>query len=206
VTTIEEAQKPVLTMLLPVKGLRHDEQGELTADAVKIVTDGMLNLGVSANTQDAKTAIVLEIKKVLCTLNAQYEFLLTQVFESVDNSEPVSKPILESIKEKNRAMRDIISVSRQILKGVSNNTEVTEGVINSSDNTGNLKKTLEAFQNIADGLGSDSAALDAERYSDVKRSFEISVENNKSISTNLALYSFLNVIAVGLLFYIVSAK
>ena len=41
---------------------------------------------------------------------------------------------------------------------------------------------------------------------DEERSFEISEERMKSVSANLALYSFLNVIAVGLLFYIVSTN
>ena len=196
-------------MLLPVKGLRHDGDGELTADAVKIVTDGMANLGISIDKEDSQTAILMEAKQVLCNLNTQYEFLLTTLFTSIRNSEPLSKSLLDSITEKNMAMRDIISVSRQILQGASKDGgKFIEGFVVNSENPVNSanKKTLEGFQTMADNLGSDQAALNSQQYSEIKRNFDISVENNRGISTNLTLYSFLNIVAVGLLFYIVSAK
>jgi hypothetical protein len=206
ITNLKDAQTPIVTMLLPVKGLRHDNEGELTADAVKIVMDGMKNIGISIDTDNAQSAILVETKKVLCNLNAQYEFLLNTVFTSLSNSEPVSKSLLESINEKNTAMRDVISVSRQILQKSNNGEKFIEGFTNNSNNSSTLKKTLEAFQAMSNKLGSDKIALKSEHYSDLKRNYEVSVENNKSVSANLTLYSFLNIVAVGLLFYIVSVK
>jgi len=207
VENLKDAQKPIITMLLPVRGLRHDSQGELTDDAIQIVTDGMKNLGILVETDDAQAAILTETKQVLCILNAQYEFLLAMLFTSIRNSETLSKSLLDSITEKNTAMRDVLSVSRQILlKSSKKGGKMVEGFINNSVSEINLKETLETFQSMSDNFTSDMTSINSQEYSDLKRNYETSLENNKSVSANLALYSFLNIIAVGLLFYIVSAK
>jgi hypothetical protein len=207
VTTLEEAQVPIVTMLLPVKGLRHTEDGELTPDAVKIITDGMKNLGLSIKDEGSLSIILNEIRQVLCKLNAQYNFLLMTLFGFIDSSETIPKSILDSIREKNLAMRDVLSLSRQILKGSKlNENGIIEGYTNVS-NTLNLRNsTLESFEDMTKKLMTDQAAIDKGDYADVKRSFDISVEKIKGVSSNLALYSFLNIVAIGLLFYIVSAK
>jgi len=207
ITNLKDAQKPIITMLLPVKGLRHNSEGELTDDAVQIVIDGMKNLGVSIDSEDAQSAILMEMKHVICNLNAQYEFLLSTMFESIRKSEILSKSLLDSITEKNLAMRNVISVSRQILlKASKNEGKMVEGFTNNSVENATLKNTLEAFQSMSNSLGSDMGAINSQQYSDIKRNYDVSVENNKSVSANLALYSFLNIVAVGLLFYIVSVK
>jgi hypothetical protein len=207
VTDLKGAQKPIITMLLPVKGLRHDNKGEITADAIQTVIDGMKNLGISIDSDDAQTAILAETKQVLCNLNAQYEFLLATMFMSIRNSEVLSKSLLDSITEKNVAMRDVLSVSRQILLKSSNKEgKMVEGFTNNSSTGANLKKTIEAFQSMSDTLETDMGAINTKQYSEIKRNYDVSVEKNKSVSANLALYSFLNIVAVGLLFYIVSVK
>ena len=207
VTSMKDAQKPIMTMLLPVKGLRHDNEGEITEDAVQIVIDGMKNLGISIDSDDAQTAILAETKHVLCNLNAQYEFLLATLFTSIRNSEILPKSLLNSITEKNVAMRDVLSVSRQILlKAPTSGKKMVEGFTNNSATGAGLKRTLEGFQSMSENLASEMNSISTQKYSDVKRNYEASLENNKSVSANLALYSFLNIVAVGLLFYIVSAK
>jgi hypothetical protein len=207
VTDLKGAQKPIITMLLPVKGLRHDTHGEITADAIQTVIDGMKNLGISIDSDDAQTAILAEMKQVLCNLNAQYEFLLATMFMSIRNSEVLSKSLLDSITEKNGAMRDVLSVSRQILLKASNKEgKMVEGFTNNSSTGLNLKKTLEGFQSMGNSLKNDMGAINTQQYSDIKRNYDVSVEKNKGVSANLALYSFLNIVAVGLLFYIVSVK
>jgi hypothetical protein len=208
ITTLQEAQAPVVTMLLPVSGLRHNENGDLTADAVQIITTGIANLGIKIDSEEAQTALLKEAKQVLCNLNAQYEFLISTMFTAIKNSKTIPKSVLDSIKEKNIAMQDVISVSRQIVNGkYSDGTNFIEGFINnSSPSRSENAKTLEAFENRRKVLLSDFELISEGEYNDIQRSYEISVENNKSVSANLSLYSFLNVIAIGLLFYIVTAK
>ena len=204
ITTLEDAQAPVVTMLLPVKGLRHDENGDLTSDAIQIITSGITNLGLKLEMGDTQMAILKEARHVLCSLNAQYEFLLSTMFTAIKNSQTVPKAVLDSIKEKNAAMRDIISVSRQIINGnYSDGTKFIEGFINQESSSKNeIKKIMEGFNRMEEDLNDERR----EEYLETKRSYDISIENNKSVSANLSLYSFLNVIAVGLLFYIVTAK
>jgi hypothetical protein len=50
VTTMAAAKKPVITPLLPIKGLRHDDNGDLTTDAMKTITDGLTSLGINGTT------------------------------------------------------------------------------------------------------------------------------------------------------------
>lgn len=223
VTTMKDAQKPIITPLLPVKGLRHDDKGDLTTDAMKTITDGLTSLGINVESEDAQNAILMETRQALCNLNAQYQFLLTSLFMSIRNSEPLSAKLIDLIKDKNLAMRDILSVSRQILEKVPANKDgkkLIEGWTDSATNNNERKQTLEGFANLQNKLVADDNAMSEMRYNDLEkpenfknavttltdeqRAFEISDEKIKSVSANLSLYSFLNVIAVGLLFYIVS--
>jgi len=206
ITNLKDAQKPIVTVLLPVKGLRHDAEGEVTEDGVNIVMDGIKNLGITVTGEDLKTVVIAETKKVVSTLNAQYEFLIAMLISSMNNSEVPSKLILDLVKEKNTAMRDVLSISRQILSKRGSGSEFVEGFVNNSGNGATLKRALEAFKTMNRNLETDADALKEQRYSDIKRNYDISVEKTKSVSSNLAIYSFLNVVAVGLLFYIVSVK
>jgi hypothetical protein len=222
VTTMKDAEKPVVTPLLPVKGLRHDENGDLTADAMKTIVDGLLSLGIDSESEDAQNAILMETRQALCNLNAQYQFLLSTFFMSIRSNEPLSAKIIELIRDKNMAMRDILSVSRQILEKVPANKDgkkLVEGWTNVVAESNTKKTALEGFTAIQKQLVADENLLKANNYDtlkrenftstinvDERRAFEISEERTKSVSANLALYSFLNVIAVGLLFYIVSTN
>ena len=73
-------------------------------------------------------------------------------------------------------------------------------------NLNSVQNEMKAFEGFIDQLKSDNSALDSSEYKDLKRNFDISVQKGKSVSANLALYSFLNIVAAGLLFYIVSVK
>ena len=54
ITTMKEAERPVVSVLLPVKGLRHNDKGELTEDAMKIVFEGIKTLGIQINNECLK--------------------------------------------------------------------------------------------------------------------------------------------------------
>ena len=221
VTTMAAAKKPVITPLLPIKGLRHDENGDLTTDAMKTITDGLTSLGINVNDDDAQNAIMTEMKQTLCSLNGQYQFLLKELSTITTKGETVPKDLLNLVQEKNMAMRDIISVSRQIIADSSANSEgvkLMEGWMNTPSNNNEKQAFIERFQTLREVLEKEAKILSKGKYTgsegftskqaltDGQRAFEISEEKMKSVSANLALYSFLNVIAVGLLFYIVSSK
>lgn len=217
VTTMKDAQKPVITPLLPIKGLRHDENGDLTVDAIKTVTDGMTSLGIDTGNEDVKSAIVAETRQAVCNLNAQYQFLLTTMFTTIKNNEQVPSKLVDLIKEKNLAMRDILSVSRQVLETFPADKKPVEGWTNMQPSANAKKGEIEGFWNLQNRLTDEAKAIangdwklenfvGATVSVDEQRAFDISEEKMKSVSANLALYSFMNVIAIGLLFYIVSTN
>lgn len=224
VKTMKDAQKPIVTPLLPVKGLRHDDKGDLTADAMKTITDGLTSLGINVETENAQNAIIMETRQALCNLNAQYQFLLSSLFVAIRNRDPLSVKLIELIQVKNMAMRDILSVSRQILEkapAAKDGKKLIEGWTDVNPATTEKMNNLKAFSSMKDKLINDDNSIKEKRFSDLmkenftskvttkgdeERTFEISEERMKSVSANLALYSFLNVIAVGLLFYIVSTN
>jgi hypothetical protein len=224
VKTMSEAQRPVITPLLPINGLRHDESGNLTDDAIKTVINGLTPLGINVEDTDTQNAILIETKQVLCNLNNQYQFLLTTLFDHVSKSETIPTKLLELLQEKNMAMRNVISVSRRILIDVpadKDGKHFIEGWTNVlPPKNPVLRATVENYEALQKELTQQANILKdtkhtllgkegfkgAQTFIDEKRTFEISEERLRSVSANLALYSFLNVIAVGLLFYIVCSK
>uniref|UniRef100_A0A6C0K9L8 Uncharacterized protein n=1 Tax=viral metagenome TaxID=1070528 RepID=A0A6C0K9L8_9ZZZZ len=220
IKNMKDAQKPVITPLLPVKGLRHNENGDLTQDALKTIMDGLSSLGINVDTEDAQNAILMETNQALCNLNAQYQFLLSTLFMSIRKDETLSGKIIELIRDKNTAMRDILSVSRQILEKApadKNGKKFIEGWIDIKTDNHTKNKSKESFVSLRAKLESNANAINERRFADLmkenfqpsvdaERAFKISEQRMKSVSANLSLYSFLNVIAVGLLFYIVSTN
>ena len=225
IKNMKDAQKPIITPLLPVKGLRHNENGDLTEDAMKTILDGLASLGINVDTEDAQNAILLETRQSLCNLNAQYQFLLTTLFLSIRKDETLGGKMIELLRDKNMAMRDILSVSRQILQKAPANKDGKKFIEGWTDMNTTVKikeNAIEGFVRIQNKLEGDANALDEKRYLDlakenfinsaqqgsvnVERTLEISEQRMQSVSANLSLYSFLNVIAVGLLLYIVSTN
>lgn len=225
IKSMKDAQKPIITPLLPVKGLRHNENGDLTEDAMKTIMDGLASLGINVDTEDAQNAILMETRQSLCNLNAQYQFLLSTLFMSIRKDETLSGKLIELIRDKNTAMRDILSVSRQILGKAPANKDgkkFIEGWTDVKTEVNEKKTAIEGFVQMQNKLEGDANALVEKRYGDLakenfasstpqastdaERTLEISEQRMKSVSANLSLYSFLNVIAVGLLFYIVSTN
>jgi hypothetical protein len=191
---MDEAKRPVISPLLPVKGLRHDSNGDLTDDALKIIKDGIASLGIDINTDSAHAAIMSEVKTTLCNLNAQYEFMLSAYSDSLQSGKPADDEMVKQIKEKNQAMRDIISLSRHVMDmPAKKDDKMVEGFLGSDDALDdNMRKQL-------DGLSDELKTFKL-------RNYQVSQEKNKSMNAYLNVYGFLNVVAIGLLFYIITAK
>lgn len=194
VKSMDEAKRPVISPLLPVKGLRHDQNGDLTDDALKIIKDGIASLGIDITTDSANAAIMSEVKTTLCNLNAQYQFMLSTYSDSLQSGKPADDEMVKLIKEKNQAMRDIISLSRHVMDMPGKKDDkMVEGFLGSDDTLDdNMRKEL-------DGLNDDLKTFKI-------RNYQVSQEKNKSMNAYLNIYGFLNVVAIGLLFYIITAK
>jgi len=194
INSIEEANRPVVSPLLPVKGLRHDDNGDLTEDAINIIKDGIKSLGIDIESDSAREAILTEVKHTLCIINNQYQFMLSKYSESMALGKPVDDKLVMQIKEKNQAMRDVISLSRHVLDmPLKKDNKMVEGFIGSTS-------TLD------DNMRKELSQLSGDLKNFKIRNYQVSQEKNKSVNAYLSLYGFLNVVAIGLLFYIVSVK
>jgi len=191
---MNDANRPVISPLLPVKGLRHNDNGDLTDDAIAIIKDGIKSLGIDIASDSARGAILIEVRKVLCMINAQYEFMLSAYSEALGSGKTPDDDMINKIKEKNQAMKDVISLSRHILNmPAKNGDKMVEGFLGTDDILDtNMRKEL-------DGLSEDLKTFKI-------RNYQVSQEKNKSMNAYLNIYGFLNVMAIGLLFYIISAK
>lgn len=210
IQTYEDAKMPVVTALLPVKGLRRDQTGELTDDAIKTILEGLKSLGIQIDTDANRDAVLQEARMSLCRLNGQIQFLLNTYFSEVARSQRVDPVLMTTIKDKNRAMQDILSISRQVIKTypfkpIGNFIEAFVGSSNTSE--AKLKEIKEEFQDIDSTVASRQQVLEKNNLVElVERGVEDTEMKNVFAARQLELYTFLNVVALGLLFYIYTAK
>jgi hypothetical protein len=203
VTTNDQAEQPIITPLLPIKGLRHDICGNLTEDAISTIMNSVQSLGIAVNEDASRDAILQEARTTLCRIYAQYTFLLNSFTTSISRSEKVDPLILDLLKEKLQMMNDILSLSRYILsnpvpKTLSGSTS-TEGFQQGS------QRLYEQFRDVQNTLDSHAKLLNRKNLFLLKeRALETSTEKNVFASRQLNLYSFMNIVAIGLIFYIIS--
>jgi hypothetical protein len=196
---MDEAKRPVISALLPVKGLRHDDNGDLTDDAIMIIKDGIKSLGIDINDKSSRESLYSEIKKVLCNINGQYEFMLSEYANVIASGARPDDELVKQIHEKIQSMKNVISFSRHIM----------DNAMMAKDDTTGTKMVEGFFQE--QGTLTDNMRKELDKMSDdlktfKMRNYEVSQEKNRSINTYINLYGFLNVVAIGLLFYIVSTK
>ena len=93
----KDAEAPVLSALMPIKGLRRDLSGNLTADSITTIIEGVKSLGIVIDSDSTKTAVLQEAKGAICKVNAQYQFLLTTLVSSIARSEEanVTKKLID---------------------------------------------------------------------------------------------------------------
>jgi len=201
----------VITPLLPVKGLRRDDKGELTEDAIKTILEGLKSLGIQVDSDATRDAVLHESRTALCRLNSQIQYLLNQYFSDVGHSLVVDPTIMTIIKEKNQAMQDILSLSRQVIAMYPFKTEgdFIEGFLGTTmgDRSAMLKALKEEFQDVDSTVVSRHQILEKKNLEELMgRGLQDTEVQNTFAARQLELYTFLNVVAVGLLFYIYTAK
>jgi len=205
VTTQQEAEAPVLTALLPVKGLRRDMSGNLTRDSISTVLEAVKSLGVVIDSDSTKLAVLQEARVALCRLNAQFQFLLKMLVSMISRSEVnmIDPKIFETLKGKNQDMQDVLSVSRYVLTmDMSTMTEGFLGTVQSDP----FKELKEAFETTATTVANNSNMITTGQYTVAEdRTLDVSREKNTYAERLTNLYGLMNVTAIGLLFYIMYA-
>ena len=162
-------------------------------------------MGIQLDSEAAKDALLQEAKTTLCRLNRQYEFLLTTLFTSISRSETVNKELIDSLRSKNQAMQDVLSVSRHVMNKPPADGKMVEGFLDTRFEP-TRREMREAFQTIANTVAERDNLLEAGDYNELKnRGLEITEERNTYANNMIGLYGILNVVAVGLLVYVMTA-
>jgi hypothetical protein len=200
VTGLEDAMKKLPSSVVPIEGLRRDNEGNLTRDALRTIVDGLKSRGIDPTDPTVHDKLQGDLASFLCSLNNQYSVLLKEFNRKLNAKEQLSKEFIEIIKDKNITMQDVINVSRH-LDGIQSSTMFIEGWQN-TDSTTEKRAGKEAF---TQRLKEDFQALDGssiDRLKIQKRMVEVTEEKNKIAYNYLGLYGFLNLMAIGLLIFI----
>lgn len=202
VTTLEQAKARLPSSVLPIDGLRRDSNGNLTKDALQTIVDGLKSRSVDPTDPTTKKRLIGELGILLCSVNNQYQFLLKELFRQVAASENVEALFIDTLKEKNIFMQDIINVSRHLygLRVYDASSDFIEGWQNTASDSVTMSK-FEGFT--IDQLQRDQEMLSSESYLELRKHMvDITQEKNVTASNYLGLYGFLNLVAIGLLIYV----
>ena len=210
VTSLEQAQAEMPSSVLPIKGLRRDNDGNLTADALQTIVDGLKSRGIDPNSSDSKKSIIKELVTLLCSVKKQYDFLLDEIGRHLDAAKPVDKKIMELTLHKNIFLQDILNVARHIdsLQVVGGSTTFIEGWQNTlpAGGAGEPSPMPPAARKMLEGFQADRRMLESGSYVEMrKHRLELLKEKNKTATNYLGIYGFMNLVAVGLLIYIAAA-
>jgi hypothetical protein len=200
VTSLDEAMKKLPSSVVPIEGLRRDSDGNLTGDALRTIIDGLKSRGIDPTDPTVHNGLQTDLASFLCSLNNQYTFLVQELIRKVSAKERPDKQFIETTKDKNITMQDIINVSRH-LDGIRAPATFIEGWQN-TESTTEKKAGKEGFSQL---LKEDFKILDGSStdYLNIqKRMVEVTEEKNKIAYNYLGLYGFLNMIAIGLLIFI----
>ena len=201
VLNMQEAEAPVLSALIPVKGLRRDASGNLTKDSITTIIEGLKSLGVIIDSELNKTAVLQEARTALCKLNGQFEFLLNDFVTIVARSEMTNmdEKLFTLMKDKNQHMQDVIAVSRHILSMPLD--KVKEGFLGAV--TDPFADFRESFQEMGNLVNNNNSMINTRNFkARDQRALDISNEKNLYAERLTNMYGLLNVTAIGLLFYI----
>ena len=200
VTSVDDAMKKLPSSVVPIEGLRRDNDGNLTADALRTIVDGLKSRGIDPTDPTVHGKLQADLATFLCSLNNQYTVLLKEMVSKLTAKEQPPKEFIEIIKDKNITMQDVINVSRH-LDGIQTPATFIEGWQN-TESTTDKKAGKEVF---SQRLKEDFQTLDGSSsgYLEIqKRMVEVTGEKNKIAYNYLGLYGFLNLIAIGLLIFI----
>lgn len=204
VTSLAEATNKIPSSVLPINGLRRDSDGNLTKDAMYMIIDGLKSRGINPSDRDTNENLRKDLTTLLCSLNNQYQFLITDLISRVEQNEIITKEYINTIKDKNITMQDVLNTSGYLL-GVNTrrpDKDFIEGWQNttSSNNINTSNPTIEGLQN-------DMDMLDSKSYLELKKHMVTVTEEKNVVARNyLGLYGFLNIVAVGLLIYVAASK
>ena len=196
---VDAAMQRIPSSILPIDGLRRDENGNLTPDALRMITDGLKSRGMDPTNPETKKKVMTELSTLLRGVNEQYQTLMNEITRKVNTQEPIEQSLLNAAKEKNLMMMDILNVSRHLeqIQVYDGSTQFIEGW-----QTGGSTGTGSTGSSVDDRLRREREMLESRSFERLRKQMvDITGEKNRVASNYLGLYGFLNIVAVGLLLY-----
>jgi hypothetical protein len=161
--------------------------------------------GILSNLGAKETATMRKIQSEFCFYYFRYKYSLETLFDKLvmtsksttmsdaDRADIQSK--LNRAKEFNEKLNDLIQVTNYIAQKRSSEMRQQNTEINAMNS--NLQSTFNTLQAHNRILRSETSLTDLR-----KRMVEFTEEKNRSALNLLSLYGFMNLVAIGLLFYI----
>lgn len=207
--TIGKALMMMPNPMFPTTGLRRDEEGNLTDDALKIITDGIKAQGADVTDPHNIKKFAEGSALSICTLNKEYTLLIGEIFRLAGEGKPVPNEYIEAAKFKNLSLRDSVIFTRHLFSLATTGSASTfiEGWQNTKVDENLAQRNLkESFQTL-NSLSNDMEMLESGSYLEMRKHMvETTQEKNKVISNYLGMYGFLNLVAVGLLIYVAGSS
>lgn len=209
VSTMEEASVELPSSIIPIQGLRRDEKGNLTPDALRTIIDSLKSRGIDVTDAGVQKRLMGELSILLCSVNNQYQFLLKELARQVATQTPIRTEFLEMIKRRNLMMLDILNVSRHIegIRPFDGSSTFIEGWQNDVAGTAGAGAGVAPTTPTEEKLQQEKRMLESRSFEKLRKHMvEVTAEKNRVASNYLGLYGFLNIVAVGLLLYVAGAS
>ena len=194
-----------------------DSTGLLTPNAVQAIIASLKGSGIIPTNKDLKSqgtskqaALLSTIKSEYCFYDSRYKYALEKIFSEVQqghltntpttsaNTSSSTKKYIALAQALNRRLNDLIQLVNAITEDMTTtSTSIDTEMTNTSQSMQDQKKKLDQ-QNKT--ISSNEAAMKIR-----KEMVKYSEEKARHTDNLLKLYSFLNVVALGLLVYIYKA-
>lgn len=154
---------------------------------------------------DALNTLKANAQAEYCYYSARYKYAITQLFSNIadatagsTNSEQLINTLTERAIRLNRRLTDLTQIVNAITVDEYNKAKTLDNKIN--DLNGQLGEQFDKLQRQANILKSEAPAVEIR-----KRMVEYTKEKANSQNNLLSLYFFLDIVALGILFYVYKA-
>ncbi len=222
-TELDQAYNGTSVMEAAVSGSNRDESGMLTKGYLDERVRNLKGKVIPAEPQmeyienKSQDAIIKEymektnqikgfVKDEYCFYLARYKFAFKQLITNIANATAGSTGVLGTIEEYtkvavrlNRKLQDLSQIANAIADNQYATTQNFQTNIN--DSNSEIQKYFDTLKSHADILRKEVPAVELR-----KRMVEYTQEKARANKNLLSLYFFLDVVALGLLFYVYKAQ
>lgn len=197
--------------ILPTTQADRDSNGVLTKSAVNAIIESLKQSGIIPNTTNQKSEVVIKkqdellknIKAEYVFYELKYKYAIEKLFcvieqERIKNNndiQPIIQPFLQTARELNRKLNDLIQIINGIKDNMASSTSELNDKVKEFDKLTNEKQVKLDYQNRI--ISSNQASVELN-----KQMVKFTEQKAKYTNNLLGLYSFFNVVALGLLIYV----